>query len=100
MKKLLALYRTPKDPEVFLSHYNGVHAPLAKRVPGLLRIEVTQISRTLVGEQGNFLLAELYFDDETFREAMKSAENADLGMDLANFADGLVTVMTGDVTQG
>ena len=97
MKKMLALYKTPKDPEAFLAHYNDVHAPLAQRVPGLLRIEVTQISRTLVGEQGNFLLAELYFDDETFRDAMKSPENANLGADLANFADGLVTVMTGDV---
>ena len=99
MRKVLALYRTPDDVEAFMTHYNGVHVPLARKIPGLSKIEITSITRTLVGEEGNFLLAELYFEDDAFRSAMHSPENAALGTDLPLFADGLVTVMTGDLIE-
>jgi uncharacterized protein (TIGR02118 family) len=99
MKKLLALYRAPSDVDAFMVHYRNVHTPLARKVPGLVRIEVTRVTRTFTGDEGNFLLAELYFEDETFRDAMRSPENAALGADLPNFAEGLVTVMTGDVLE-
>jgi uncharacterized protein (TIGR02118 family) len=99
MKKLLALYRAPSDADAFMEHYRDVHTPLARKVPGLVRIEVTRITRTYTGEEGNFMLAELYFEDEAFKDAMRSPENALVGADLANFAAGLVTVMTGDVIE-
>ena len=99
MKKMLALYRTPADVEDFMAHYQAVHAPLARKIPGLVRLEVTRLTRTLIGDDGNFLLAELYFEDDAFREAMRSPENAALGQDLPNFAEGLVTVMTGDLVE-
>ena len=97
MKKLIALYRTPQDAETFMAHYRENHVPLVGKIPGLVKMEVTRIERTLMGEQGNFLLAEMYFADaDSFRTAMKSPENAATGTDLANFAQGLVTVMTGE----
>jgi uncharacterized protein (TIGR02118 family) len=97
MKKLLALYKTPGDPEAFLAHYRTTHLPLVQKIPGLVRADVTLIDRTLMGEQGNFMLAEMLFADaDSFRAAMKSPENAATGADLANFAEGLVTVMTGE----
>jgi uncharacterized protein (TIGR02118 family) len=96
MKKLIALYRTPEDVDAFLAHYRKHHAPLVAKIPGLVKMEITSIERTLMGEPGNFLLAEMYFADaDSFRAAMKSPENGATGADLANFADGLVTVMTG-----
>lgn len=97
MKKIMALYRMPPDVDAFMAHYRGTHLPLTERIPGLLRTEVTRVTRTLAGEEGNYLLAELYFDDEAFGPAMRSAENAATGADLANFAEGLVTVMAGEV---
>lgn len=100
MKKLIALYRTPDDAEAFLAHYRTRHLPLVHKIPGLIRAEVTLIERTLVGEAGNFLLAEMYFEDDRFKDALRSPENADAGKDVALFADGLVTVMTGDVWEG
>jgi len=100
MKKLIALYKAPADPAAFMDYYAGVHAPLVGKIPGLVKAEITRINRTLAGDQGNFLLAEMYFaDEDSFRAAMKSPENAATGADLANFAGGLVTVMTGDVIE-
>ena len=101
MKKLIAIYRVPGDAEAFLTHYREKHMPLASKIPGLIRAEVTQIERTILGEAGNFLLAEMYFADaDSFKAAMKSPENAATAADLANFAEGLVTVMTGEVIEG
>ena len=99
MKKLIALYKTPADPEAFMTHYVNVHLPLVAKIPGLLKAEVTMIDRTLMGDAGGFMLAEMYFADaDSFKAAMKSPENAATGADLANFAEGLVTVMTGTVS--
>lgn len=99
MKKLIALYRTPADPDAFLAHYRDQHMPLVGKVPGLVRTEVSMITRTMLGTADNFMLAELYFEDEDFRDAMRSPENASTGADLALFAEGLVTVMTADVIE-
>ena len=101
MKKLIALYKAPADAEAFMRHYRETHLPLVRRVPGLMKTELTLIERTLVGEGGNYLLAEMYFaDEESFKAAMKSPENAATGADLANFAEGLVSIMTGAVVSG
>ena len=97
MKKLLALYKAPADPEAFMRYYEDVHVGLVDKIPGLLKLEITRISRTLIGEPGNFLLAEMSFaDPASFKAAMGSPENAAVGADLANFAEGLVTVMIGE----
>ena len=94
--KMLALYRAPDDIDAFLDHYRSVHRPLVEKVPGLVRMELTRIDRTLIGEQGNFLLAEMLFADaESLKAAVRSPENAAAGADLGNFASGLVTVMLG-----
>ena len=101
MKKMIVLYKTPADPDAFMRYYREKHLPLAARIPGLVKTEITRIERTLMGEQGNFLLAELYFaDTESFKAAMKSTENAATGADLANFAEGLATVLTGELIEG
>lgn len=98
MKKLIALYQTPDDVDAFMAHYRSTHAPLVGKIPGLIRMELTRIDRTLMGTPGAFLLAEMYFaDEDSFRSAMRSPENAATGADLANFAGGLVTVMTGEI---
>jgi len=97
MKKLIALYKSPEDVDAFFEHYNKVHLPLVDKVPGLVKVEVTRIKRTLVGEPGNFLLAELFFtDEESFRTALGSAENAAVGADAMAFAPKIVTVMIGE----
>lgn len=85
MKKIITLHRAPADVDAFMAHYRDTHLLLAARIPGLVRTEVTQVTQTLLGEERNFLRAELYFTDEGFGAAMTSPE-------LAAFARGLVTV--------
>lgn len=100
MFKLIALYKTPQDPEAFMAHYKGAHVSLVAKVPGLRKVEVTKVVNTLMGDQGNFLLAEMYFADEaSYKAAMKSPENAAAGKDLGTFAAGLVTLMKGEVLE-
>lgn len=100
MIKLLALYSTPDDADAFMAHYRDVHLPIARTIPGLVKAEVTKVAATLMGEPGNFLLAELYFEDEaSYKTAMKSPENAAAGKDLMGFAGKLVTLMKGEVLE-
>lgn len=100
MMKLIALYREPADPAAFFAHYNSVHLPLVDQLPGLVRTEITRIVKTLAGERGNFLLAEMYFADaDSFKTALKSAENAAVGQDAMAFAPEIITVMTGEVME-
>ena len=97
MKKMIILYKPPADFDAFAAYYRDVHMPLVREIPGLASVEVTRINKTVMGEQSYALIAELSFDsEENFRAAMKSPENAATGADLANFAEGLATVMFGE----
>lgn len=97
--KLVALYRKPDDVDAFLQHYREVHTPLVQRIPGLERLEVSQVkANALGGDPPYFLIADLYFPDrETFDGAMKSAENRAAGKDLLGFAEGLVTLLVCEI---
>jgi uncharacterized protein (TIGR02118 family) len=95
MRKMLALYRAPEDVEAFLNHYENIHMPLVRKLPGLLDVRITRLDRTLVGEGAPFLIAEMGFaDDAALTAALKSPENAACGADAMAFAGSLVTVTT------
>ena len=94
MYKLIAMYKTPADPEAFMDHYENVHLPIARRIPGLKEAVVNKVLGSPFGETDIFLIAELHFaDKESFDLGMQSPENREAGKDLANFAKGLVTVL-------
>jgi uncharacterized protein (TIGR02118 family) len=96
--KMLALYTLPDDPVAFLAHYKAVHMPLVRKIPGLISANVTHVTRTLIGQDGNFLLAEMTFSDgEALKKALRSPENAAVGADAMGFAGKIITVMTGEV---
>ena len=40
MARILVLYATPSDPAAFDKHYNDVHVPLAKKLPGLQHFDL------------------------------------------------------------
>lgn len=93
--KLVAVYGRPEDQAAFDRHYDEVHVPLARAVPGLAELRITRMSKRLMGEADIYLVAELVFpDQETFSAAMASDENRAAGADLANFAEGRVTLFT------
>src|ERR1051326_6648949 len=42
MARIVALYKPPKDPAAFDNYYFATHVPIAKRLPGLRKYEVSQ----------------------------------------------------------
>jgi uncharacterized protein (TIGR02118 family) len=71
MARLIAMYRTPKDPGALDKYYFEAHIPLAKQIPGLRKYEVSRGAiATQAGPAGFHLIATLHFDD------MQSIQNA------------------------
>jgi uncharacterized protein (TIGR02118 family) len=63
MARMLVIYRQPKDPAAFDKHYLEVHVPLAKKLPGLRRYEVSQGPiATPAGGPPFHMVATLHFD--------------------------------------
>jgi len=96
--QLTALYNQPEDPAAFDKHYDTVHAPLAKKLPGLKRYT---ISHPGPDPEGNapayYLVAVLEWDDEATAGADLSGEVGQAAVaDLANFAGAGVTLLTGE----
>ncbi|WP_134703666.1 EthD family reductase [Ammoniphilus sp. YIM 78166] len=98
MVKLIAIYRKPENVEAFDQHYNEVHAPLAAKMPGLLKLEVNRIYGTPMGESDLHLIAEMYFETkEALLQALSSPEGKAAGKDLMGFAGKLVSMHFAEV---
>ncbi|MEP7218298.1 MAG: EthD family reductase [Bacteroidota bacterium] len=97
MYKLTALFKHPSNVEEFDTHYNEVHAPLMRKVPGLQKLLVSRNLRSFGAESPYYLIAEMHFPDrETFKTAMASDENKAAGKDVMGFAGDLVTMVHGE----
>jgi uncharacterized protein (TIGR02118 family) len=84
MVRLLALYHPPEDPAAFDKHYNEIHIPLARQLPGLLRYAV---SKNLPTGSPYYLIAELDWEDmASAQAALGSPIGAEAGADVAKFA--------------
>ena len=84
------------DPAEFDRYYAQVHIPLAKKIPGLRRLEVTRVTGAPSGASDLYLIAELYFDNAVAREAaLASNEAKATEADLSKFAEGIVSVYFG-----
>jgi len=71
MARMVVIYRTPKNVEAFDRHYFEVHVPLAKKLPGLRKYEISQGPiAVLAGSSDVYLIGTLHFDDLA---AMKKA---------------------------
>jgi uncharacterized protein (TIGR02118 family) len=90
MAKLLVLYKKPKSAEAFDKHYASVHIPLAKKIPGLKKYDIsTGTVGTPAGPSGIHLAATLYFDSlDALKAGLASPQGQAAAGDLANFADG------------
>jgi uncharacterized protein (TIGR02118 family) len=64
MARMVVIYRTPADVEAFDRHYFEVHVPLAKKIPGLRKYEVSEGPiAVLLGASDIYRIGTLYFDD-------------------------------------
>lgn len=98
MAKLIALYKAPQDPAHFDQYYFTRHVPIAKKVKGLRKYEVSSGAIASPGGPAPYhLIATLTFDSmAAIQEALASPEGIATGNDLANFATGGVDLLVFD----
>ncbi len=90
MARLVVVYKTPKDPSDFDRHYFNTHVPLAKKIPGLRKYEVSSGPvASPAGSSGVHLIAILQFDDvAAIQRAFASPEGLAAAADVQTFATG------------
>ena len=101
MYTLTAIYGAPANKEEFEKHYNQVHSPLAMKMEGLRKMEVTWVDKMLTPGTATVvaqphLVCTMYFDSEAaLNESMSSPNSRAAAKDLRGFAGPLVTMIVG-----
>jgi uncharacterized protein (TIGR02118 family) len=90
MARLLVMYKTPRDTAAFDKHYAEKHVPLAKKIPGLRKFEMSKGGvATPGGPAGYHLVAILHFDDmPAIQNALGSPEGQAAAADAQALATG------------
>ncbi len=100
MVKLVALYKKPADIAAFEKHYKEIHAPLAKKMPGLRKMEVSHMTGSPGGEPKFYMMAEMYFDNaDALKTALASPEGKAAAKDVMSFAGDLIQMMFASVDE-
>ena len=98
MVKLVAMYKTPSDIEMFEKHYFENHMPLVDKIPGLIKSEVSKLKVLPGTESDYYMMTEMYYEDmDAFNAAMASPEGKASARDLVNFAKNMVDFYLGKV---
>ncbi len=100
MIKLTLLYGHPENTDAFETYYAQTHMPIASKMPGVDRLELTQFGPGPDGSKPEYhRMAELYFpNEEQAHAALASQEGQAAVNDLPNFATGGVTMLAGVVS--
>jgi uncharacterized protein (TIGR02118 family) len=95
MADVVVLYKTPKDPAAFDKYYAETHIPLAKKMPGLRKFQVSRGPvATPAGPSGIYMIATLTFDSmAAIQNAFGSAEGQVTAADVPKFASGGADIM-------
>ena len=90
MARIVVMYKTPKDAAAFDRYYFEKHVPIAKKIPGLRKYEVSQGPiATPGGPSGFHLIATLHLDDLAAVQAVfASPEGQAAAADVQTFATG------------
>lgn len=91
MFKVTIFYEPFDGSDAFDAYYLGTHMPIARKVPGLLRDEVTVLTAAEgAAEPPYHLITELYFESEAaWKKGMDSEAGRELEADAKNFPDGV-----------
>jgi len=95
MARLVVMYGTPKYADAFDKYYFETHVPIAKRIPGLRKYEVSRGAvATPAGPAKFHLIATLHFDDmKAVQNAFASPQGQAAAADVAKFASGGAEMM-------
>jgi uncharacterized protein (TIGR02118 family) len=98
MASLVVMYKAPTDTAAFDKHYFDKHVPIAKKIPGLRKYEVSQGPvATPAGPSPYRLIATLRFDDlAAIQAAFGSPEGQAAVADVQAFATGGVDILMFD----
>jgi uncharacterized protein (TIGR02118 family) len=101
MAQLVVLYKTPTNPAAFDDYYFSKHIPIAKKIPGLRKYEVSDgMVATPAGPSGVHLVAVLHFDNmAAIQAAFASPEGQAAGADVQTFATGGADMLLFDTRQ-
>jgi uncharacterized protein (TIGR02118 family) len=90
MAQVVVTYKTPKDTAAFDKYYAETHIPLAKKMPGLRKYQISKGPvATPAGPSGIHLIAILTFDNmAAVGAAFGSAEGRVTAADVPKFATG------------
>jgi len=99
MLKVTVLYGHPRDSQAFERYYEETHLPLAAKIKGVARLELTRFGPGPDGSKPDYYrMAELYFEsDAQLKTALGSAEGQAVVADIPNVATGGATMLTGSV---
>jgi uncharacterized protein (TIGR02118 family) len=101
MANLVVLYKTPTDPAAFDKYYAETHIPIAKKIPGLRRYEISRGAvASPAGPAGVHLVATLTFDSmAAIQGAFASAEGQAAAADVQKFATGGADMLMFDTVE-
>jgi uncharacterized protein (TIGR02118 family) len=90
MAQVVVTYKMPKDTAAFDKYYAETHIPLAKKMPGLRKYQISKGPvATPAGPSGIHLMAILTFDNmAAVGAAFGSAEGRATAADVPKFASG------------
>jgi uncharacterized protein (TIGR02118 family) len=98
MVKIIAMFKTPGDKEMFDKHYYEKHMPLVAAIPGLIKSEVSKIKALPGTESDYYLMTEMYYENmDAFNAAMATPEGKASARDIVNFAKDNVEFFIGKV---
>ncbi len=88
MARLMVMYRTPKDTAAFDKYYFETHVPIAQKIPGLRKFEVSQgCIVSPAGDPQIHRIAILHFDSmAAIQAALSSPQGQAAAADVAVFA--------------
>ncbi|MEK7727511.1 MAG: EthD family reductase [candidate division KSB1 bacterium] len=99
MIKAMVLYGHPTDPDAFEKYYAETHLPIAAKMQGVIKMELTKfVSGPDGAKPAYYRMAEFYFPGlAEIQQTMSSPEGKAATADLSNFASGGVTIIVGIV---
>lgn len=98
--KLTILYGHPTDAAAFEKYYAETHLPIAAKITGFTRTELSKILPGIDGAKAaHYRMAEFCFESLAAMQAcLESPEAKAAGDDLKNFGTGGVTLFASEVT--
>ena len=88
MARMVVIYKKPADVKAFEKHYFETHIPLAKKIPGLRKYEISRGPiMVLAGPPDVHLIGTVYFDDfDAMKKGFASPEGQAAGADRRLYA--------------